>query len=210
MTAEWVGPVYFGDVPRPTERPHDVEFCVQGNFAFDRRNYDSLLAASEQLIDSGRTGFKVSFVGSSDTPDGEAFRTRLAKSTAGTLMQFTAPGIPYRDFYRMLAASDFILPLVDSSTPLYENYYMDKATTSLMISIGLGVLPVLHSGLAQVYELSDAAICYENGQLADGMLRGMDIAPDDAARLRARLAARREAVLAESVANLRRAVDAVS
>jgi hypothetical protein len=210
MAASWVAPVFFGDVPRPTQQAQTVEFSVQGNFAFDRRNYDSLLAASEELIASGETGFKVRFVGSSDTPDGEAFRATLAKSPAEPQMEFTEPGIPYRDFYRMLAAADFILPLVDTSTPLYENYYTDKATTSLMISIGLGVLPVLHSVLAQVYELEDAAICYEDGQLGDAMLRAIDIAPDDGTRLRSRLAARRNALLAQSVANLRRAVDAVS
>jgi hypothetical protein len=42
------------------------------------------------------------------------------------------------------------------------------------------------------------------------MLRAIDIAPDDGTRLRSRLAARRNALLAQSVANLRRAVDAVS
>lgn len=208
--SNWIAPVHFGEVPRRLERSEGVDFCVQGGFAFDRRNYDSLLAASEQLLGAGQAGFRVTFVGSSDTPDGLAYRARLARSPASAIMEFTAPRIPYRDFYSMLAGADFMLPLIDTSTAMYEHYYVDKASTSLMMSIGLGVVPILHSRLSQLYGLSDAGISYEDGGLADAMSRGLALRSEEATRLRQHLLGRREALLAETVANLRRAIDAVS
>lgn len=208
--SEWIAPIYFGEVPPPSERSDTVNFCVQGNFAFDRRNYDSLLTGAEQLMSAGQVGFKITFVGSSDTPDGRAFRARLARSAASGAAEFSPSGIPYREFYSAVAGADFILPLVDTSTPSQAYYYVDKATTSLMMSIGLGVPPILHSRLAQLYDLGDAGICYENGRLGEAMSEALALRSDDTARLRGRLAQRRESLLAESVANLRRAVEAVS
>jgi hypothetical protein len=208
--SEWIAPVYLGDVPHPTERSDRVNFCVQGNIAFDRRNYESLVAATEQLLGAGESSFRITFVGRSDTPDGLAFRARLARSAASAVTDFTAPSIPYRDYYSILAGSDFILPLVDTSTPEYSYYFVDKATSSLAVTIGLGVVPVLQSRLAQLYEVSDSGICHEDGQLAEAMSQALVLGSKETLRLREGLAKRREALLAETVANLRRAVEAVS
>ena len=211
--AEWIAPVYFGEVPRGNgqdERSDVVEFCVQGNFAFDRRNYDSLLAAVEELIAAGRRGYGITFVGRSDTPDGLAFRARLAGSTASVAVSFTTPGMRYRDYYSLIAGADYILPLVDTSTPQYGYYYADKATSSLAVSIGLGVVPIIQSRLAQLYKLSDAGICYEDGRLAAAMAHAIVLPADEIDLRREALAERRETVLAETVANLRRAVEMVS
>jgi hypothetical protein len=208
--AQWIAPIYFGDVPRPDRHPAATTFCVQGNFAFDRRNYDSLATAAEHLIGAGQTGFRVLFVGRSDSPDGLEFRAQLARTTASTVMEFSASGIPYRDYYSTLAAADFILPLIDTSTDQYAYYFADKATSSLAVSIGLGVVPVVHSRLASQYEVADAGICYQNGQLAQAMSQALALGSEEGAGMRLRLHERRRALLSETVANLRRAVDTVS
>ena len=208
--AEWIAPVYFGDVPRRDPQPAGTTFCVQGNFAFDRRNYDSLVAAAEELIGAGRTGLRILFVGRSDSPDGLEFRARLARTAASAVMEFAPPGIPYRDYYSTLAGADFILPLIDTSTNQYAYYYADKATSSLAVSIGLGVPPIVHSRLAEQYGVADAGICYENGRLAGAMSRALALGSEESAALRLRLHERRQTLLSETVANLRRAVEAVS
>jgi hypothetical protein len=125
-------------------------------------------------------------------------------------MEFAPPGIPYRDYYSTLAGTDFILPLIDTSTNHYAYYYADKATSSLAVSIGLGVPPIVHSRLAEQYGVADAGICYENGRLAGAMSRALALGSEESAALRLRLHERRQTLLSETVANLRRAVEAVS
>jgi hypothetical protein len=203
----WAAPVYLGEVP-PQERTADeTNFCIQGTLSFSRRNYGSLLAAVETLGGAAAESMRLTFAGESDFPDGRAFRSSLP--ARGPKMEFTAPWVPYMELYRAIAASDFILPLIDTTAATYAPYFIDKMTTSLAVGIGLGIPSVIHSRLAELYGVADASICYEDGGLAEAMARAMAMPESERSLLRERLRERRDALLDANEANLRAAVDRV-
>jgi hypothetical protein len=207
--ATWVAPVYVAEpLPRP-ERGEVVDFCVQGNLEFLRRNYASLLEATDRLMASGHGAFKVTMAGNSGKGDGRAFRSYLAARPRPARIEFTASGIPYRQLWQTVSAADFLLPLVDTSSSRYVYYFVDKVTSTMDVSIGLGAVPVLHERLAEIYGVSDASIRYRDGGLAEAMREAMALPQAKLAAMRGRLDARREWLLDRNVANVRAALEAI-
>ena len=204
----WAAPVYLGEVPPQELTAGETNFCIQGTLSFSRRNYGSLLAAVETLGRAASENVRLTFAGESNFPDGRAFRSCLPAGGAPT-MDFTAPWVPYTELYRAIAASDFILPLIDTTAATYAPYFIDKMTTSLAVGIGLCIPSVIHSRLAELYGVAEASICYEDGGLAEAMALAMAMPEGERALLRERLRKRRDALLDANEANLRAAVDSV-
>jgi len=200
----WIAPVLIGDVPRG----HDTDaaitrFCVQGYLSFARRNYASLLDATGDLVRNGVAAFRIVMIGR-DRPDGAAFRAQVAARGLTAFFEFSKQELTYREFYALVASTRFVLPLVDSSAEAYQSYYQYKLTSSLPISIGMGLVPVVERGLARLYHLEDHSIVYDTGHLAQAMHTALAISQQSYDRKKNGLDFERQTLLQASAVNLRR------
>lgn len=200
----WIAPVLIGEVPRRQDTDAAIaRFCVQGYLSFARRNYASLLDATGDLVREGVTAFRIVMIGR-HRPDGAAFRAQVAERGLTAFFEFSDEELTYRDFYALVASTRFVLPLVDSSSEAYETYYQHKLTSSLPISIGMGIVPIVERGLARLYQLEDHSIVYDTGHLAQAMRTALAISQQSYDRMKNGLDFERQMLLQASTVNLRR------
>ena len=201
----WVSHVYFGPPPpRPVGRG-PTTFAVSGNVEFHRRNYLALLDAAEQLHREGRA-LRVRVIGRSHTPDGERLREELARRGLGDLFEFSAGEVSHPEFIGQLAASDFVLPLIDEGSDRFRAYLETKVASSIPFAIGLGVPIVMHRALTSVYGLDGAGPTHGDGELAAAMRRAIESGVGDRAGWTAAIGTIQASILDASLESLRGAI----
>jgi len=204
IVARWVSPVLLGRVrPAKVDTPGQVRLCVQGNLEFERRNYESLLDAIGQLRARGVKDLKVMIIGRSGTNDGLIFREQIRKRNLVSCFEFSKGELPYKNYYEFIAKANFLLPLVDTTSGHYRPYFLDKVTTSVLVSIGMGVIPIIHEQLADLYGIKSESVTYEDGGLPDALKCAFSTDRDTLEKLHSGLASKREALLSESIDNMR-------
>ncbi|TKS58180.1 MAG: hypothetical protein EWM72_03176 [Nitrospira sp.] len=202
--ARWVSPVLLGQVkPTKSDNLDQVRLCVQGNLEFERRNYECLLDAIEQLIVDGVRKLKVMIIGRNGTNDGLIFREQIRKRNLVSFFEFSKGELPYKNYYEFIAKANFLLPLVDTTSSHYRPYFLDKVTTSVLVSIGMCVIPIIHEQLADLYGIKSESVTYEDGELPDALKRAFSTDRDTLEKLHSGLASKREALLSESIDNMR-------
>ncbi|HEV8403680.1 MAG TPA: hypothetical protein VGQ31_11675 [Candidatus Limnocylindrales bacterium] len=204
---DWIAPFYLGDPvairsidpdPDPAGR---ITLCVQGNVEYVRRDYTSLLAAVETLAGE-RSDFRVRIVGRSHWRDGRDLRAQVEARGLADRFSFSARDIAHPDYIRLVATSDLILPLVDPGVSRLAPYFTVKITSSMSMSIGLGVIPVTETSLARLYGVEEAAVTHGPGRLLDGLRAALDLDPAERAVRVAALDRVRAEALATSVTDL--------
>jgi hypothetical protein len=198
----WIAPVMLGSPPRAREHGSLKRLCVQGNVAFDRRNYASLVGAIGSLADSGYIQLQVSIVGRNDSPDGQVLKNMLTSAQVNPFFSFSRGELPYRDYYASVASSDFVLPLVDLTSDAYYPYFVDKLSTSVQNSLAFGIVPIVHADLAASYGISDDSVLYDDGGLDIAIRRALSMSAAEIGSKRSGLLKAREELLARSQENL--------
>jgi hypothetical protein len=207
ISAAWVQHVHFGDVP--AERRHGVTtFAVSGNVEFPRRDYAALLDAVEQLV-AGGAALRVRIVGRSTTRDGLALRDDIGRRGLADVFELSPAEIDHPQFYRLVAGSDFMLPLIDGDADIVRPYFESKLASSIPFAIGLGVPLVIHRELSEAYGVLGCGIDYANGGLAGAMRAAIASSEDDRARWRAAVDSTRREIIDASRSNLREAIAAI-
>jgi hypothetical protein len=207
MAERWIVPLVFGDVPAGVVRREPrTTLCVQGNVEFDRRDYVSLVHAVDQLARE-RSDFLVRVVGRSDTPDGAALRGLIRDLDLARLFEFTDGEVSHREYLAMIAASDFLLPLLSQENSTLSPYFRYKITMSMSWSIGMGIIPIAEASVAAIYGVEDAAVTYDPAGLVDGLRRAIELGPVLRSDYVRRLQKIRSSLLASSVANLAATID---
>lgn len=201
----WVAPVYLGEIPKRTDG-ECIRLAVQGNVEAHRRNYDSLLDAVEEVVRLG-LAVRVLLIGRSDFPDGKKLKDEIQRRHLSEVFEVTGE-LAYPEFLRALASCRFVLALIDRTAETFSSYYQFKLTSSLLMSLAVGVPPIVHAELAQLYGLEEASITYGNGGLAGAIMRGAALDEHSYQLLTSRLSAIRGSLLTASASNLRGAVDA--
>ena len=205
----WISHVVFG-APRtePREPGRPTIFAVTGNVEFPRRNYDSLLDAAGALAGEGLP-FLVRIIGRSTYRDGETLRAVVESRGFASRFEFSRGEINHPQFFRLLADSDFSLPLIDTSRDVFRPYLETKLASSVPFAIGLGVPLVANTALVGAYGIGGTGPEYRDGDLTEAMRRAIGSTEEDRSGWRAALLAKREAILDSSLANLRAAISAV-
>jgi hypothetical protein len=204
---DWLAPFYFGDPadvggvdPEPDARGRTT-LCVQGNVEYVRRDYASLLAAVEELAHE-RDDFRIRIVGRTQWRDGRDLRSQVEARGLADRFTFSKRDITHPDYIRLVASSDLVLPLVDPSVPALAPYFGVKITSSMSMSIGLGVIPVTETSLAALYGIEKAAVTHRPGRLLDGLRAALDLDPTGRAARVEELDRVRSQALATSATNL--------
>ena len=198
----WMTPYVLGG-PGRAEPPDDdvTTLCVAGNVQFGRRDYAGLMTAVEELARE-RSDFVVRVVGRSDWRDGRELRKTVSDRGLGDRFTFTEGQVSHAEYQSLVASADFVLPLLDPTTPALALYYSVKMTSTMSMSIGLGVVPIAESRLATLYGVEDAAVTYLPGDLTGAIRAALSLTPADRAARRERLSRVRTDGLAASVRNL--------
>ena len=206
----WISHVVFGARPREPRAPDGpTVFVVSGNVEFARRNYDSLLDAAGALAGED-VEFLVRIVGRSTSRDGKAFRETVESRGFASRFEFSPGEITHPRFFRLIADSDFSLPLIDTTRDLYRAYLETKLASSVPFAIGLGVPLVANAALVRAYGIDGTGPDYEDGGLTDAMRRAIASTEEERSGWRGALVTKRAAILEASLANLRAAISAVT
>jgi hypothetical protein len=197
----WVAPVHVMERRDPTAVCWH-RFCVQGRVDFRRRNYWGLLDAVEELKTAGVDGFEVDLVGGDRALDGVRLRRASRQRALDVFFTRHDGRFRYGEYFRRISSAGFVLPLVDSSSPVFQPYFEDKITSSISMALGTGSIPVVHQRLAELYGLVDLAIGYPDGGLAAAMKTALDLSEESRLRMAERIEQERRALLDESLDNL--------
>ncbi len=203
ISAGWIAPVELGNVRRTVAGRNDpVRFCVQGNLAYDRRNYTSLVQAVESLISKDIKNFEVWIVGRNDTPDGNRLRAEIDARALGHLFKFSQGELPYKEYYGSIANADFLMPLVDWESTDHVAYFRDKLSTSMQIALAFQVIPIAHTDLARSYGVENESFTYSD-DLEEAMQRALKAGDEELRQMRLGLRHKRTELLDASVNNLK-------
>jgi hypothetical protein len=206
IQAHWILHCYQGEQHFQQKNPRTT-FCVQGLIEYFRRNYHSLIEAVAQLRDEGMTNFIVRLIGgSAQTQDHKAFTREIRHRKLTSFFEFTDGDVPYSQYFSTIGTSDFLLPLLDMTTPEYRLYATQKVTSSLAISLGLSIIPVLHQEFAKAYQIDGPSIVYENGALASAMCQAMMMDVNEKHQREVQLDGIQERLLQQSVKNMKHAL----
>lgn len=205
----WITHVVFGAPPRASREPgRPTIFAVSGNVEFTRRDYDALLEAASTL-DGERLPFLIRIIGRSTSRDGKALRATVEAKGLTNRFEFSPGEIDHPKFFRLLADSDFSLPLLDTSRDVFRAYLETKLASSVPFAIGLGVPIVANEALVRAYGIDGTGPEYQDGDLTEAMRRAIASTDEERSGWRLALERKRDAILELSLANLRAAISAV-
>jgi hypothetical protein len=198
--ARWIAPLHLMNDPALIETDWR-RFCVQGWIDVRRRNYASLLDAVERLDRDGVRDFEVVLLGMELGLDGVRFRRSLNDRSLGGYFDLAGDRPDYRSFLSTIASCGFVLPLVDSS-PHLRMYFEDKITSSISMALGMHRIPVVHTDLAELYDLHTLCLDYGDAELADAMSRALSLPKELRRDIQKGLEARGRHLLDASCENL--------
>lgn len=190
-----VNPHHFGEVP-PHAKNAITRFATVGAMRSKRRNSTLLIEAVSALTSEGVEAFAIDVVGKGDLR-GIPRRLRPWIELHGRL--------DFDRMYDVVAAADFLLPLLDPASPAHRRYITTGTSGTFQLAFGFRTPCVVERSFASVNLLGEAnSIVYEgNSALAAAMRSGIEMSPDQYARLRDRLAADAAELAAISLWNLR-------
>lgn len=200
-TVGWIAPVHVIERRDPTEICWH-RFCVQGRIDFGRRDYWGLVEAIDELRTEGLDGFEIDLVGGDRALDGIRLRRAIQQRSLDSF--FTRQNGPFRyaECSRRIAASGFVLPLIEPASPTFRPYLEDKITSSISMALGIGRIPVVHRRIAELYGLTDCSIVHPNRGLAAAMRTALDLSGESRLRMTERIEQERRALLDASADNL--------
>ena len=212
--AHWMLPVVHVNDATANQWPEPEakrQVCVQGFVDFKRHNYKSLLDALAELRTAGLQNWQVHIVGRNHIPAGKLLRKQVAERGLAAYFSFSrrpfiCTDVSYKNFYKIIAQTEFLLPLVDGAGQVYSAYLTEKLSSAVIVAMGLGRIPVLHAKLAALYGIEDAAVAYPDGGLADALRRAFGLAPERLLALRAALWKKRTEELLASRESIRLAL----
>ncbi len=205
VNTSWVWPTFtFSEVK--SSESDTIRFCLQGNVDFARRNYLSLLDSVNTLKLKGYTNFIVKVVGRHLTPDGNTLREIINTKKLNNYFEFAENNLPFTEFYKSIASSDFLLPLLDTTSKNYSRYFIEKASNSLPLSLSLNIIPVVHELLADFYDLSDIGITYDNNSLTRAMEAALLMTKDEIKIRKNSLKQKQDSFRTQTLFNLQRAL----
>ena len=161
-------PCYYRAKKR-AELPDERLLVIQGNIAPGRRNYSSFLRSFAEI--RGELGnLKFVFVGFRKQPFYSNLLEEIrALGLGDSYLDAGEKNLTYSEFFRLVEAGHFILPLIDRSEEYCVPYFENKLTSSIPLAIGVGIPLVVNSELARKYSIDDGCITYDDDRIGDGL-----------------------------------------
>jgi hypothetical protein len=162
-------PIYFGEFNKEISDFNSIDkvILVQGNLEFSRRNYNVI----KWLIDKVPSGYHFKIMGYGDS-DMLKFFSDIDKSKCTLLI-----GLPDDKYFEECGTAHFIMPLIDNS--FGHNYFRSKLSSSVSISFGFNLPPILFKDLADIYNLPKDFSYSNDEELLDAFTRAISLQHED-------------------------------
>lgn len=196
-----VNPHYFGNVKITPKNDGVTDFIVVGGISPRRKNYELLLSTVRRLAASGKK-FKVTLVGSGDNL---VFDEEIAP-------YFDMRGrLSYKEMFTAMEEADFFLCLLDPENPAHERYISTGTSGSFQLIYGFAKPCLIQKKFADAYAFDNGnSLVYgTNGELAETMLKAVDMPAVEYGEIQARLMLKAEDIRRRSLENLKKVLRSI-
>ena len=196
-----VNPHYFGNVKITPKNDGVTDFIVVGGISPRRKNYELLLSTVRRLAASGKK-FKVTLVGSGDNV---VFDEENAP-------YFDMRGrLSYKEMFTAMEEADFFLCLLDPENPAHERYISTGTSGSFQLIYGFAKPCLIQKKFADAYAFDNGnSLVYgTNGELAETMLKAVDMPAAEYGEIQARLMLKAEDIRRRSLENLKKVLRSI-
>ena len=166
-----------------------------------RKNYELLLSTVRRLATSGKK-FKVTLVGSGDNL---VFDEEIAP-------YFDMRGrLSYKEMFTAMEEADFFLCLLDPENPAHERYISTGTSGSFQLIYGFAKPCLIQKKFADAYAFDNGnSLVYgTNGELAETMLKAVDMPAAEYGEIQARLMLKAEDIRRRSLENLKKVLRSI-
>ena len=94
------------------------------------------------------------------------------------------------------------MPLLDPENPAHDRYLTTGVTGSAQLIYGFAKVPVIHSKFAEFYRFNNSNAIVYNGDMADAMMRAINISGAEYETMRNELITTANEIKRESIDNL--------
>ncbi len=195
LGGSYVNPHYFGDTHNHN-KSYKTRFIVIGNMDSSLRNYD-LLMKSVRKLKKADLNFTVTVVGRLSD---ESMIPKDVRS------YFDFKGrVPYKELFNLVEDSDYILMLLDSSSPGHKKYKRDIVSGNIQLSYGFKKPVLIAEEFANVYRFNTAnSLVYSKNDLAKAMIRAIKMSSSEYSNVRDNLGVTAKGIYEKSLSNLRK------
>ncbi len=152
FSCEVLTPVVFPYIEIAQKRTRNV--VIQGNIELARKDYEALMTCK-----GNQTVFEI--IGRESAQLAE-LREFYHYYSVDSIIRFTTDCENYKNFYETIAQHSFLAFLLNKKRVSMLPYYLYKCTSSINLAIGLQLIPVIDRETAEIYDLLDIAIVYDN------------------------------------------------
>lgn len=147
-----------------------LRILIQGNIQEKRRNYQTLIKLASKFKDRN---FVFIIVGRGDKTIREIFKKSTEYDTKFKIFL----NLKEKDFYHKIRTCHFIMPLVDET--YNHRYFQSKLTSSITIGIGHTLPMIIHTKLADIYEIKDQFIYDSFDTVENAFQSALDVTKED-------------------------------
>lgn len=145
---------YFGDF-KPTQKNKITQFIVVGNIEDERKDFTSLIEATQKVIACGYNNFKIVVVS----------RVGSLKNIPKELHKYIEfkGKLSYPDMFKLLQESDFILSLLNPENIAHERYITVGTSGTFQLSYGFKKPCIISNKFAALHKFTNKnSLIYEN------------------------------------------------
>lgn len=195
LGGSYVNPHYFGNV-RDNSKGVKTRFIVIGNMNSSLRNYDLLMKSVRKLMKMG-LDFTVTVIGRF-TNEG------MIPKDVRSCFDFKGR-VSYKEMFDLVENSDYILMLLDNSSPGHESYKNETVSGNIQLSYGFKKPVLIAEEFANVYRFNTAnSLVYSKNDLAEAMIRAIKMSSSEYSNVRNNLGVTAKGIYEKSLDNLRK------
>lgn len=160
--------VFYPNYPTQSveKKAGEIWICIPGQVERSRRDYDSLFAS---IAESGISEqVKFLFLGRCEHADGDGayMKQRISELGVGNNFILWDSFIETEDFYGMLCASDYVLPLIH---PKHESFklYEFQISGSFNLAFGFRIPLLMENSFSNYTDFQDTSIFYEVNRIME-------------------------------------------
>lgn len=148
------------------KEPNEVWVCIPGQVELSRRDYETLFESIEKF--GIKDHIKLLFLGRCEHADGDGsyVKKRISELSIESNIILWDSFIDTDEFYGMLKASDYILPLIH---PEHESYalYEYQISGSFNLAFGFKKPLLMESSFSSYKDFKDTSVFYKTNELMD-------------------------------------------
>ncbi|MBS4759487.1 MAG: glycosyltransferase family 2 protein [Clostridium sp.] len=199
--APMVNPHYWGKINITSNTIGETNFIIIGNIESQRRNYNLIIEAVQNLINDGITNFKITHIGRKGNLKNIPLKLREYFDFKGYQ--------PFDVLFSELECADYILMLLDPTNIDHKRYISIGTNGAFQYSYGFLKPCIIHKNFAEVHKFNNKnSLLYENNEkLADTMKMAIKMNQKDYIEMQNNLKRTADEIYASSINNLKKAFE---